>query len=407
MNGSEYGAAVAAVGTFEPSVDWKIEPESHADSLPPEAAPLARILRKPVMTDLMEDFRRQDVAAVKAQKTYKRYGRLAIMLNTLAVLVGALALLSGHVLPALDARLNIFPDEGARLIAIGQLVAVGGAILAAQLIIRLRPFDKWMKSRAEAENTRLALFETVIGMDEDIRDGELPLLPLQFEYFRRYQLETQRDYYTGRGAQHERAATTRETRGEIFSLIAAFAAAPASVFFLALVGGDPMIGLPQVLENLEASLKENPYINEGLYFTGIVASALLSMQTALSLLSQDRRNASRYKMVGSNLDYLYKSYLAKARAAAAAGDREAVLEFISTVNSQISSEHMEWIALQNSSPRPDFETIATSKLPTLSSKYVAELQRQAKVPHMTRPVLGALESRHTPSPNSLADWAKK
>ena len=86
-------------------------------------------------------------------------------------------------------------------------IALSFACLALSILASLwlgwsKPFDIWMRQRAEAETQRIKLFRRVIDAEEQARDGELPLLPLQLEYFRRFQLDVQRLYYDKRGKQH-------------------------------------------------------------------------------------------------------------------------------------------------------------------------------------------------------------
>ena len=63
-----------------------------------------------------------------------------------------------------------------------------------------------MKERAIAELARVKLFNDLMEANEEPRNGELPLLPLKLEYFRRYQFDVQRRYYSGRADEHARAA---------------------------------------------------------------------------------------------------------------------------------------------------------------------------------------------------------
>ena len=356
--------AIDAVGVYEPADDWKIAPQLHAKELPAAAGPLIRILERPALRNIMENFTSADAAAVKYQRAYKRWGRLAIFLNAAAIVTGSIALLGQNIGEKLA---EFLPNIGfyGQYVALAQFIAVFGALIAAQIVIRLRPYEKWMHARAEAELARIALFEEVAGAHEDAQENELPVLPLKLEYFRRYQLETEIDYYGGRGAEHDRAAAARATRNDLYASVSAFAAAPISFFAVQLLGEDINQALGGYVAGGDQQLLSSPFLSELLFFAGVVAAALMSAAGSFSLLSQNRRNASRYLVTGDNLAYLRDEYLPKARAAAAEGDDAAVLEFVGAVNDLISSEHTEWIALNETSPKPDFETIAASRLPVL------------------------------------------
>ncbi|WBQ09867.1 DUF4231 domain-containing protein [Hyphomonadaceae bacterium ML37] len=356
-------AAINAIGMHTASPDWRLEPQAHAARLPAEAGALKRILMRSDLQGLMDQFSAADSRAGAAQSRYKRFGRLAIMLNAGAVILGALSLAGADIL----STFGVEPGDITRSVALSvQYGLIAAALISAQLVIRLRPFETWMKARAAAEMCRLELFETVIRLKEPQKDGELALLPLQLEYFRRYQLGVQLDYYSGRGAQHDRAARGRATRRDMYSLLGALSVAPASAGALSFVSDDWRSRIGGLLETADARLLSEPVIASLLMVSGVIAATLMAAQNALSLLSQDRRNASRYATAFDNLSYLYRTYIDTARQAAVQGDKDAVLEFVGAVHAQISSEHQEWVRIQEESVRPGFDTIAAARLPRLT-----------------------------------------
>ncbi|MEQ8405947.1 MAG: hypothetical protein RKE49_12685 [Oceanicaulis sp.] len=358
-------AAVNAIGAYETTEEWRLEPERHAGSLPPSAGALARILQRPELKGLMAQFTHADTQAKAAQTRYKRLGKASIAGNAAAILLGAVGLAGPDVAEAAGVAL---PASWSSAVASVQFAFIIVAMAAAWLIIKTRPFDAWMRARAIAETCRMELFAVVTEAQEDVREGELPLLPLQLEYFRRYQLGTQLDYYAARGSQHRRAAGARAWRKDLYAALGSLSLAPVTVGAAMLI--DPQIAarLGEMLQRADARLLSEPLIGSALVMVGLFAPALLSAAGALSLLSQDRRNASRYEATFDNLAHLSRVYLDAARVAAARGDRETVDEFLDAVNAQISSEHQEWIRLQDDDPRPDFETIASSRLPRLHQR---------------------------------------
>lgn len=338
------------IGTQAPD-DWKLEPHAHGAALPPEAGALKRILARAQVQDLMARYVRADHAAMRAQARYKRLGRLAIIMHAAAAIVGLSAtwLLANNLSAALPAPIESWGTQTDVALAV-QYVFIVIAIGSAQLLLMLKPFDKWMKERAAAETARIELFHYVVAQDEPVRSGELSLLPLQLEYFRRYQLEVQQNYYGGRGGQHARAAGQLASRRSLYGSLLAITGAPAIYFGLRVAP----------LGAFGAALAKT-----ALVFIAAAVPILLSANRAFSLLSQHDRDASRYQQTHDNLRHLSDHYLEAARAAAQAGDRAGVLSFADAVNDQISSEHREWISLADDALHHDFETIAARRLPTL------------------------------------------
>ncbi len=371
--------AMEAIGEYTPDRDWRIDPETHAEKLPAAAGPLIRVLERADLQELMKRFRGADREAVKQQRAYKRYGRAAIILNTAAAIAGAVSLYAGGIFRSESAAAAAATGDAVQqtivetlslYIPAFQVAFILLALLAAQIVIRLRPFDKWMKARAEAEIARNEIFWRVTTADEPTREGELPLLPLQLEYFQRYQLQTQLSYYAERGAQHRKTAEGRATRRGLYTAVGGFVAAPIPFVATSLFGGSETIGV--AFEELFASQADdvfsNVVFNEGFALAGIIIASMLSALEALRLLSQDTRNASRYGATFANLRFLADRYLNPAREAAADGDREAVEDFVLAVNEQISSEHKEWILLQEESAMPEITSIASHSLRRLRTR---------------------------------------
>jgi hypothetical protein len=349
-------AAIAAIG-HQQADDWILRPEQHAASLPPEAGVLARVLDADSASRLITEFRTADAQAIRAQRLYKFWGSAAIIFSAAATILGALYLLPTHAIyerlggdaargPAGIAGIRFETLQTFSAYAVFSLILL--SVIAANLVLRLKPFDKWNKARARAEIARIDFFNLVLSADEPTHPGELPLLPLQLEYFRRYQLEVQLAFYRGRGRKHERADRARATRRAIYTTLVSAAAAPASYGVMQLSG---VTGL------------DTGALNNAFLFFGLVAANLVMAQGALSLMSQDRRNASRYRVVAENLAYLETAHLGAARAAAAARDHEGVFAFADAVNDQISAEHREWISLQEREQQPGFEALASAALP--------------------------------------------
>ncbi len=334
--------AEAAIGQDDAASDWKLRPEHHARELPREAAALKRVLERGEIEAIIKRFRAADTKAIAAQTRYKRIGRLGLYAATMAAVVGALFLLP------IEPWLKDPAGSAASAVQISGLVV---AFLASRFLIIAKPFDAWMKNRAEAEIARVALFDAVADASEPAREGEIALLPLALEYFRRYQLDVERRYYGGRGRQHAADAWRSNLwlRAGLLVTVLSLALGALIVLHLAAARGLPvpdwlLLG-PAAMAGVGANRTE--------LALGVVASALYGLGVARSLMDLDERNASRFLTTSQNLEFLTETGLIEAREAAAAGNAEGVRDFIAQVQDQISSEHREWILLSAREGRPD------------------------------------------------------
>jgi hypothetical protein len=326
--------AAAAIGKGDARVDWLLCPEQHATSLPSEAGALKRLLEQAEFQQIMSRFRAADAAAVAAQTRYKRIGRTGLYAGTLATLLGALFLLP--VEPWLDGR----PSS---IVSVLQTACLIIAFIASRTLAVSKPFDNWMKQRAVAEIARIELFDRVAGAEETPQDGELALLPLKLEYFRRYQLDVQRRYYRGRGTQHRQGVRRNNTW-----LTASLALTVVSVLLGLLVGmHTAAYWLPALQAWSPVWLVDmaNAATKRVLLALGVLASAFYGLGVARSLMDLDERNASRFLTNAENLDYISETQLVQARQAAADGRQDDVLAFVARVQDIVSSEHKEWLLL--------------------------------------------------------------
>lgn len=359
--------AMNAIGPHQSKEDWRLDPDQHASEMTDEADTLARILRAPRLRRMIDRFVKSDAEAVRQQRKYKRHGKIAIWFNAIAILIGPTWVVAKGI--AADPDLPFQADLSSYNFGVMglQYAFILMAVMSAQAIIRLKPFDKWMRSRAEAEISRIGLFTTVSEARETSRPDEVPLLPLKLEYFRRYQLDIQLDYYSGRGKQHREAADKRKVFRDGIGLLGPLVGAFALAMVILATSTDVDSALQSLLNGGISEARQHTAVRELGLLSGVISAAILSALNAHSLLSQDRRNASRYESVYNNLLFLQREYLPAARQAAAEGNEEEVLSFINAVNTQISSEHQEWIDLYKESTQPDFNVIA-NRLPGLTRR---------------------------------------
>lgn len=304
----------------ESADDWKLEPAEHAKRLKPEAAALRRILETEFIKEIIDRYDGADEEAAKDQNTYKKFGRIEIYLSTAAAIFGAIVLsMADSSNPT--AAYNYFRD----FLLLVQIVCASGVVGMKYLLQHQQPFAAWHKARSAAETARIELFETVCGLTdrkwENVeKQDDFPLLPLQLEYFVRYQLEVQIIYYDKRGKQHREAARKYISFGAGVTFIAALAAA--------FVGASQGIGDGVSIASMAA----------------LVAPILMTAQTNHSRLNQDERNGARYKITLAHLKKVRGKLLDEARKGAAAGDAAPVHAFIRAADDVISVEHSEWRA---------------------------------------------------------------
>lgn len=316
--------------------DWQLRPKVHASELPAEAGALKRVLERDDIQRIVDDFTVADARAVSAQRWYKFWGRLGIYAVALATIIGTTMVLR------LDQKFGI---EIKYLALILQYSFLALAFIISQWLILKSPFQTWMKNRGKAEILRIDLFDKVSQANEPSQDGELALLPLQLEYFRRYQLDVQLSYYKKRGGEHMKASghTSRaKILNFIFILLWVGIAGFAGLFY---ADQNSVIQLPTWLKAFPLTDLE-PFVMAA----GIIVASIHTARMAKSLMNLDERNAARYEITSANLDTLSAIDLPNARAAAKVGDRQAVFNFIEKVQSQISSEHQEWVLIREHAP---------------------------------------------------------
>lgn len=345
-------AAIEAIGPQRP-VDWKLAPKTHAGSLKDSvnAGPLIRILQRPDLEQIIDAYEAADQAALVAQARYKRVARLAAIASFLAIALAAVMLLprTGGV------------SEGMTTTAVGaQFVCLAVSMLASLWLGWRKPFEAWMQQRAEAETQRIRLFRRVTEADEPTNANELPLLPLQLEYFRRFQLDVQRLYYDKRGRQHRAAVRRRLIWRGIALLLILCAALPV---LWTLQGKD---WLPPAVTPLLVAMPPKTELAQRLFLSlGLIGGAMQGLLAAQSLISYDERNGARYHDTWQNLEALSGRPLDEARNAAAGGQRERALTLIALAHGQISSEHREWVSLRSVSPELSLDRLRDLTLPKI------------------------------------------
>jgi hypothetical protein len=337
--------AIAAIGEDRPS-DWQLRPDLHARDLGADAQPLKDILTLPKLADIIAAFRSADEQAKNKQFYYKHLASFSAWTGFTAAILGSLVLVAVVAMP-----LGRLLTAAMVLQAVLLLTSLGLSLVIGSR----KPFEAWMLQRAEAENARASLFNEVVSIRAPDQSAEERLLPLQLEYFRRFQLDVQRLYYHQRGAQHAAAARLAWWWRLAAFLLVAVAAFPV-VWSI-----EDWINLPW----LEALPHRTDVLQRAFMGLGIIASALQGLLASFAVISLDERNAARYRSTAENLDALAERPLEEARQAAGEGGdaRNRVLAFVALVQEQISAEHREWIALRKITPDLALDRLKSLRLP--------------------------------------------
>jgi hypothetical protein len=313
--------AVQVIGANQ-NDDYVLDPKGHAEALASKAPALASLLRTTKIETLAQQYKRHDSKAGIAQKRFKdAMGRASTAVFLTGVL-GALIMVTGIFEHRLDPSL-----ARALLLALGFGALIIGA-LASMWLFRVREgqlLDEWMTERAHAETARLAYFMTLVKSGDRLT-SDPPLGLLKLEYFRRYLLDVQITYYRERRRKHRQSADKTLTMGGFAAALAALA-----------------LGSAGLVASFDA-----PWA--ALAAVGVVGSALASFAAGREAVNMDRRNAERYGRTLSALEIL-RGRLDEVRNGVLAGSEDALEEYISAVQEQLSVEHREWLSAPPESTR--------------------------------------------------------
>jgi hypothetical protein len=313
-------AARDALGTGEKE-DYVIAPIRHADQLAGKAPALERMLRRSELGTIAQRYEEKDTEAEQAQLVFKRTTNRANWAVFLTACFSAFLLMT-----ALLAALSTGMVEKWLQILSGSGGILSGAF-GSMWLFKVREghlLERWMTARAAAETRRIQYFDLATAVQDDGENSSIPLPLLQFEYFRRYQLEAERAFYRRRSEDHQQAADSMLTLSAIAVALASFATGMGGLLGVALS--------PQWVS---------------IAGFGVVATALSAFASAKEAVSQDRRNMERYRRTLEALESL-SGRLDTVRMAAALGEREPLEQFVAAVHEQLSLEHRQWLETSES-----------------------------------------------------------
>ena len=307
------------IGTQEKN-DWLIDPQKHADNLPDEAHSLKKILNSSSVQVLQKRYDRHNNKAITSQKTYLKQSKRRIYSAAGSIIIGAFILYFQGIEVT-------FKSELTWLFSIIELILLAITTFYSSILKNSKSYENWMDSRAQAETIRVKYFSLVAKHQTD----DIDLNKLQLEYFRRYMLDVQLNYYDGRGKQHT-------THAKKFITSTAILAA-----------------LSVVITTVIAKMGDGDYANSTeiitlFVFIGAVIAALNTVQSQLAMLSEDQRNARRYESVYYQLLDL-SGELDTVREAAEQGKQNVVDDFITRTNEVILRENQEWQTRRERKPK--------------------------------------------------------
>ena len=318
--------------------DWRLRPDEHAARLPPEAGALQRVLMQPSIQDVIAGYHTFDAQALLWQGRYLRWGKRGIWTGAAAVVPALLLTVAPISMPPI---LNVLASV---LVWILLCIAWGCFLY---LVLR-RPNERWYGARANAEELRKRMFEAVLARDEPVRSNEIALLPLQLEYFRRYQYEVQKDFFLSSSTNAGRRARIAEIAHGIAGL--APLAALGLTIAIALSAGSEQGLIHSALTWLGGRVQwiENWSFDTLGIGLAIFFSALSAALFAVAQLDNYRRHSQRYRSALRRIEEIANDPrigLQRARDAAVDGDRRTVERLVREMHAVMSAELSEWVTL--------------------------------------------------------------
>lgn len=296
---------------YNESNDYEIELSSFVDKIEDEAPRLAELLHNNALVETARRFERNNLRAIDEQSEFKRLSNQA----TWAIFIATVSAASVVLFVSNDTDntngIQIIP------LLLGIITLVGGA-WAAWALQRVS-LKRWMQSRAAAETDRLGYFTRLVRIASNDHNDD-PLLLLQcLEFFRRYQLSVQQNYYEIRGRKHGQSLKKTISLGS------------AAAFILALGSGGAAI-----LGAFQAELLQFAII-------GIIGTALATVASRREELNQDERNSERYQRTADLLSHIRERH-DEVQLAVAQGDTDVLQKYVAAVHEQLSLEHRQWLS---------------------------------------------------------------
>jgi hypothetical protein len=299
--------------------DYVIAPTQHADEFKAKAPALSDILSSSAVNAAASNYEDSDrearVAQVEFKRVFNRSNKTVLFTAFLIALVMATGVLTPWPVPLVLAKVL--------LIVLGVASVLTGA-MAAYDLNTLRQgdlFKDWMSNRALAETGRLEYFSSVAKSAAGSGEGEVPIDLLKLEYFRRFQLDVQRNFYRARSREHRQEAKRT-----------------LSYSGFAIAGAAVVTGLAGTLGFISPKFAAFAAL-------GTACAAFSSFAAMREQVYQDQRNAERYGRTAQALQGI-TAKLDDVRKGVKEAGQEPLLAFIEAVHEQLSLEHRQWVGQQ-------------------------------------------------------------
>lgn len=341
--------AVDVIGESEPSLT-SLKAADTLKELPDEARALKALILSPAAETIIEERTTASRTADKCQKQYKFWGRLAVFLTLVGAAVGVVWIIQ-------DAQTGFDPEVSnwQWLLTFEAGIAALGVLITKKLTTG-NFHTRWMRARVASEQARRRYFDFVCTSPElaDFNAAQrfrVDLLSLQLEYFRRFQLDLQYNYFKQKARSNRRISRFFKT-----------------YWFLAGALGIVTLGVafPEQLSSNDKVLMflDQDWIAEGVEHVDTmvwlaIALLLPFAQTALfdwGSIDNSSQNTARYRLMQAHLES-YREQLPEIRRAAAMGQGEIVTAFIEQVGDLLSHENAEWSEVHQSGHRPKFDVM--------------------------------------------------
>jgi hypothetical protein len=293
--------------------DYQIAPTTHAAAFESKTPELGKILRSSRVGLAAGDYEDKDRDANDAQAEFKRTfnrSNVAIFLTSITIVF---VLAVGVLDPS---------NKRALLVTFGLLSLLGGSIAAYYLNVLKQGnlLDNRLSSRARAEAARLAYFLSIANAPSIANLGnEFELIKL--EYFRRFQLDVQLNYF-GDASKKNRIAALKTLKLSSIAVAGAGSITAAAGF----AGGfiNPKFAAVATFGTLFAGLSTFAATREGVY--------------------HNQRNSERFARTKEALIEI-KKQIDDVRTAVLIDGQKPMLEFIGAVHEQLLAEHKQWLGL--------------------------------------------------------------
>lgn len=299
--------------------DYILQPTKHYEMFYEKAPEFASVFQSLEIETVAKKYETFDVKAMDEQAIFKSYSKRArwslFFMVCFSTALIVLATLFGHAIES--ALANI-------LFILFTIFAIVSGYLTntwLSLIKNKKLFEKWMNSRANAEMQRLEYFILLVKstLEGAAKKNAVFNNLLRLEFFRRFQLDMQINYYEERGKDHRKNADK------------------AIIISTWLLGGTSLTAA--IAGVLGASINPKWGVIAAI---GLILQALATMILNQGLVNQDQRNEERYSRTKEVLDNI-RMRIDKVRKSLAEGNAVVLMSFIQTVHEQLSLEHRQWI----------------------------------------------------------------